>query len=269
MSQIRGDKRIDLGKFVIASIKIKGQKFEILVDPALAWELKKKIRIFQKEKEKEKNTTFKLTVDDVLSISPTTMEDVIEGFMVFHDLKRGDHVSQEELETYFGTTDIKRITAEILLNGELQLTKAQREKFIEEKKKKLINLIARNCINPQTKKPHPPARIERALGEAKVYIDPFNPIEDQVSDIIKKLKPIIPIKMEKIIVSIRLPAQFSGKGYNLIKMFANISKEEWKNDGSFECVAEMPSGIQTEFFEKINKLTRGRAVAQIIETISA
>ena len=42
-----GDKRMSFGKFVIANIKIKNRKYEILVDPDKAWELKKQIRVFQ------------------------------------------------------------------------------------------------------------------------------------------------------------------------------------------------------------------------------
>ncbi|MHA1681699.1 MAG: ribosome assembly factor SBDS [Promethearchaeota archaeon] len=269
MSQIRGDKRLDLGKFVVASIKIKGRHFEILVDPDSAWEVKKRIRMFEKEKEKELGRTYKLTVDDLLSITPIPMEEIIEGFMVFRDLKRGDHVSQDELSEYFETDDIGRITARILLHGDLQLTKTQRNKFVEEKRKKLIDILVKNCVNPQTGRPHPPARIERALEEAKVNIDPFNPIEDQVSDVVKAMRPIIPIKMERVVLSLVIPPQFTGKAYNLINMLATITSEEWKGTGTFECIVEIPSGVQVEFLDKINKITHGRASAKVIETKSA
>lgn len=266
MSMIRGDKRIDFGKFVIASIKRQGGTFEILVDPDKAWEVKKAIRIFQKDREKEKNATYKVTVDDLLSFSKIPMEEIIEGFKIFEDIRRGQHVSEETLEEAFGTKEIRRITAEILLEGELQLTKEQRDKFVADKKKKLIDILTKNCINPQTSKPHPPGRIEKALDETKVSIDPFNPIEDQVRDIVKALKAVIPIKMEQVIMHISVPAEFTGKAYNLITTFASISKEDWKNNGALDLQAELPSGIQVEFLDKLNKLTRGRATTKIVET---
>ncbi|MBD3185512.1 ribosome assembly factor SBDS [Candidatus Bathyarchaeota archaeon] len=269
MSQIRGSKRIDLGKYVIANIRINNKNFEILVDPDTAWKVKKKIRQYEKEKEKELQKTYRLTVDDLLEITPVPMEQVIEGFMVFHDLKRGDHVSEDELQEAFGTDDIARITAEIILNGDLQLTKTQRDKFIQEKLKKLVDILVKNCVNPQTGKPHPPQRIERAIDEANINIDPFNPVEDQVGDIVREMKRIIPIKMEQVVMSLRIPAQFTGKGYNLINMFTSITEEKWKNDGTLECLVQFPSGIQAEFLDKINKLTHGRAQAKIVETKSA
>jgi len=155
--------------------------------------------------------------------------------------------------------------AEILLNGELQLNKEQREKFVSEKKKKLLDILTKNCINPQTQKPHPPQRIERALDEAKVNIDPFNPIEDQVEAIIKALQSIIPIRMERQQMSISIPAEFTGKAYNMVKTLASITKEDWKSSGSVECVVEIPAGISVEFLDKLNKITHGRAMTKIIE----
>ena len=264
-----GDKRMSFGKFVIANIKIKNRKYEILVDPDKAWELKKQIRVFQKEKEKELNRTYKVVRDDVIELSKVPMQEIVESFLVFEDIRRGNKVSNELLEEAFGTDAIDQVVAEILLNGELQLTKEQREKFVSEKKKKLLDILTKNCINPQTKKPHPPARIERALEEAKVNIDPFNPIEDQIDTIVKALQPIIPIRMERTQLNCLIPAEFSGKAFSLIKNLASILKEDWKNNGALECTVEVPAGISVEFLDKLNKLTHGRATTKVIETKKA
>jgi len=120
-------------------------------------------------------------------------------------------------------------------------------------------------INPQTKKPHPPARIERALEEAKINIDPFNPIEDQIDSIVKALQPIIPIRMERTQLSVTIPKEYSGKAFSLIKTLATILKENWKSDGGFECSIEVPAGISVEFLDKLNKLTHGRAMTKVVE----
>ncbi|NMC05754.1 MAG: ribosome assembly factor SBDS [Candidatus Lokiarchaeota archaeon] len=263
--QIRGDKRMDFGKYIIANIRLSGRRFEILVDPDKSWELKKHIRQFQKEKEKELNKTYKVTVDDVIKISKVPMDQIVESYIIFEDIRRGEKMSEDVIADTFKTSDVSRVIAEILLNGELQLNKEQREKFISEKKKKLLDILTKNCINPQTSKPHPPQRIERALEEAKVNIDPFNPIEDQVESIVKALQPIIPIRMERQQLQISIPAEFTGKAYNLVKTLASISKEEWKPTGAVECVVEVPAGISVEFLDKLNKITHGRAMTKIIE----
>ncbi len=263
--QIRGDKRIDFGKYIIANIRIAGRRFEILVDPDKSWDLKKQIRQFQKEKEKELNKTYKVTVDDVLKFSKAPMEQIVESYIVFEDIRRGEKMSEEMVADAFKTDNVSRVIAEILLNGDLQLNKEQREKFISEKKKKLLDILTKNCINPQTQKPHPPQRIERALDEAKVNIDPFNPIEDQVEMIVKALQPVIPIRMERQQMAVSIPAEFTGKAYNLVKTLASITKEDWKPTGSLDCVIEIPAGISVEFLDKLNKITHGRAMTKIIE----
>jgi ribosome maturation protein SDO1 len=261
-----GERRLDFGKYIVANIKLAGRKFEILVDPDKAWDLKKNIRVFQKDKERETNRSYKVTVDDVLELSKVPMQEIMQGHLVFEDIRRGEKMSEEFMVEAFGTEDIRRIIAEILLNGELQLTKEQREKFISEKKKQLLSLLIKNCVNPQTNKPHPQARIEKALEEAKVNIDPFTPIEDQLTDIIRSLKTVIPIKMERAVLSLSVPAEFTGKAYNLITTLASISKENWKDNGVLECVVELPAGMQVEFLDKINKLTRGRTATKVLES---
>ncbi|MEX2717221.1 MAG: ribosome assembly factor SBDS [Candidatus Sigynarchaeum springense] len=263
--QIRGDKRMDFGKYIIAHIKIGGRRFEILVDPDKSWDLKKQIRQFQKEKEKELNKAYKVTVDDVLKFSKVPMDQIVESYIVFEDIRRGEKMSEETIKEAFQTDNVNRVIAEILLNGELQLNKEQREKFISEKKKKLLDILTKNCINPQTQKPHPPQRIERALEEAKVNIDPFNPIEDQVEMVVKALQPVIPIRMERQQMSVSIPAEFTGKAYNLVKTLASITKEDWKSNGSLDCIIEIPAGISVEFLDKLNKITHGRAMTKIIE----
>jgi ribosome maturation protein SDO1 len=227
--------------------------------------LKKLIRQFQKEKEKELNKTYKVTVDDVLKFSKVPMNEIVEAFTIFEDLHRGEKMSEVIIQDTFKTDDIQRVIAEILLNGELQLNKEQREKFISEKKKKLLDILTKNCINPQTSKPHPPQRIERALDEAKVTIDPFNAIEDQIEAIVKALQLIIPIRMERQQMAISIPAEFTGKAFNLLKSLSTIVKEDWKPNGGLECVIEIPAGISVEFLDKLNKITHGRAMSKIVD----
>ena len=47
----------------------------------------------------------------------------------------------------------------------------------EDKRKQVISTIAREGINPQNGLPHPATRIENAMNEAKVKIDPFKSVD--------------------------------------------------------------------------------------------
>ena len=63
----------------------------------------------------------------------------------------------------------------------------------EDKRKLVINKIAREAINPQNGLPHPVQRIENACDEAKVKFDPFTSVDQQVQSALKAIKPLIPI----------------------------------------------------------------------------
>ena len=58
--------------------------------------------------------------------------------------------------------------------GELNLTTEQRKKMISEKRKQLVTFIAKTYVDPRSHLPHPPLRIEQAIEDGRISIDPFN-----------------------------------------------------------------------------------------------
>ena len=78
----------------------------------------------------------------------------------------------EKLIKYFKTTDPTEVAKQILSRGELSLTTDQRRKMVEEKKKQIIQYINKSFVDPKTHVPHPPLRIESAMDEPRVIIDP-------------------------------------------------------------------------------------------------
>jgi len=135
----------------------------------------------------------------------------------------------------------------------------------EEKRKKIISIINVNGVDPKTKLPHPVQRIENAMEEAKVKIDMFKKVEDQVEEILTKLRPILPISFEKKRIHIKFPAEFAGKAYSLLSGFSKPENEDWKNDGSFECEVEIPAGIEADFYDKLNNATKGNIETKIVK----
>ncbi|GAB4310280.1 MAG: ribosome assembly factor SBDS [Promethearchaeota archaeon] len=261
---MHGDKRIDLGKYVIARLSDKKHSFEILVDPKKAWDIKKKIAALQKKRAQEHQST-QLTPRDLLDEHLLDVADVVESNEVFVNLRRGERPPEGELMEFFGTEDFDLICAQILLQGEIQLTVTQREEMTRKKRNKIVTLIARNCINPQARLPHPPTRIDKAMTEAKVKVDPFRTAEEQVPEIVKQLQAIIPIKMETVEVAVKIPASFAAKGYNMVSKFAQVKKDEWANDGSWIAVVDLPAGQQAEFLDRLNKLTHGRVQTKVLK----
>ena len=130
----------------------------------------------------------------------------------------------------------------------------------------MIFLIHRNSIDPGTNLPHPEQRIANALEEAKVRIDEFRSAEDQLQDVVKKLRSILPIRFEIRELQVSIPAQFASKSYSTLKNFGTVLKDEWQNDGSLVSLIELPAGLQQDFFNEINKITHGNAEVKVVRT---
>jgi len=112
-------------------------------------------------------------------------------------------------------------------------------------------------MDPRTKLPHPPKRIEQAMEEAKLSIDPFKEPEDQAKDTIQALRPIMPISMEELRIAVKIPAEYAPKAYGKVKDFGRIEREEWQVDGSWVAVIEMPVGLHGPFLERLGRITQG------------
>jgi ribosome maturation protein SDO1 len=230
---------VSLEKAVTAHLEKGGFRFEVLVDPGAA----------QKIREGRE-----LEVGEDLAVD-----------QIFKDSSKGDRAADENLKKVFGTTDVKTVATAVIKDGEIALTTAQRKEMTEQKRKAIVSEIARNAINPQTKTPHPAARIEMAMEEAKVKIDPFKPVEEQVKHILEALRPIIPIRFEKVNMAVRLKGEDYAKCIGDIRSFGTLKREEWQSNGMWIGVVEMPAGLQTDFMEKLNEKTRGSVEVRLLK----
>lgn len=228
---------VSLDKAVVARYKHGKKIFEILVDPEGA--------------------------DLIRSGAKEEIEGVLAADEIFVEASKGKKATEEDLMEVFSTADLGEIAREIIKEGELQLTTDQRRKKIEEKKKMVVERIAQISINPQTNTPHPSTRIEIAMNEAKVHIDPFKSIDELVSETVKALRPIIPIKIEETDIAIKIPAMYTGQVYELKRNF-EVLNEEWQKDGSFIALVKVPSGMRDELFSFLNRITKGEAQTKIV-----
>ncbi len=230
---------VALDESIIARLKTHGKTFEVFVEPdgALAFKRGDQVK-----------------VENILAV-----EDV------FSDAKNGDRPAEQDVINAFGTTDAIKVAEKIILEGELQLTTEQKKKIQEEKKRQVIAVIARNAINPQTKAPHPPARIEAAMAEAGVHIDPMKRVDEMVNITMKAIRPIIPIRFEEVRVAVKLPPEFAAKAYGSVAKFGNLTKQEWQNDGSWIGVITIPAGMQDELYALLNGLTKGCAETKLLK----
>jgi len=81
------------------------------------------------------------------------IENILAVDDVFEDAKNGDRPTEQDVINAFGTTDALLIAEKIIKDGELHLTTEQKKKIQDEKRNRVISIIATNAINPQTKGP--------------------------------------------------------------------------------------------------------------------
>jgi ribosome maturation protein SDO1 len=190
--------------------------------------------------------------------------EVLAAETIFSDANKGTRVAEEQLRKAFGTTDALKIADVILKKGTLQLTTEQRRKMVEDKRKQIIDFISRQAVDPKTNLPHPPMRIENAMEQIHYPIDPYKPVEEQAKDIVKLLRPILPLKIEQISVGVHIPAEYSARAYGAVKTFGTIKREEWRADGSWYGIVEMPAGSYASFLNKLGEATKGSGEAKIV-----
>jgi ribosome maturation protein SDO1 len=223
---------------VEARLKVKGKDFKVLVDV-------------------DKALNFKRSSEDSGSI-----DNVLAVDQIFYDIKKGLKVSDSDLQGAFGTVDIKEIAEKIVREGEILLPSEYKKEEVEEKKKQVINFLAKNAIDPATGNPHSETRIKGAIEQAGVKIENKS-IEQQITKIVSKLKEILPIKLETKKLKVVVPAVHTGKVYGLLQEYKE--KDEWLSNGDLSCIINLPAGLQLEFYDKLNTITHGSAVVEEVK----
>jgi ribosome maturation protein SDO1 len=214
-------------------LTLDGNKFEILVkpDPALEYKLGKR----------------------------TDLSGVLVSDEIYSDANKGSRAASEKLSKYFKTTDPMEVAVQILSKGDLSLTTDQRRKMVEEKRKQIIQYINKSFVDPKTHLPHPVMRIESAMSEVRLTVDPFKPAEDQAKNVVDALRRILPLKSENLLLTVTIPAQFSGQSYSLLKTTTNFKEEQWLADGSLRVRLEINAGMRSSLLDRIGSISKGTA----------
>ena len=226
-------------KFTTVRLLIEGERFEIMVNPDSA-------------------LSFKMGKD----VEPSQVIAVDE---VFSDSNKGLRVGGEKLKKFFNTENQMAAAIEVLKRGELNLTQEQRKRMTEEKRRAIIATISKNFVDPKTSLPHPPLRIEQAMLEARIVIDPFQDPGEQTKQVVEKLRIILPLKSERVKLLVKVSPQYSGQTIGALKNFGEILKEEWGGDGTLSAIVEIPAGAQPGLLDKLGSATKGAAQVTMVK----
>lgn len=225
-------------KYTLVKYSNHGDKFEILVDP-------------------DKGLSYKKG-------EPVDIRNVLLIDTIFTDSGKGEKASVTKLEEVFGTSDPYEVAAQIFEKGTFNLSTAQRKEILDQKTRQIINIISKTYVDPRTKLPHPPLRIENALSQTRVVIDPFIKAESQVKNIVDAMRPILPMSVESVEIAIKIPAEYSSKSYGIVKDLADIKKDEWTTDGSWVALVSISAAMMGELLDRLGKATQGNLQTKIV-----
>ncbi len=223
----------------VVRYSFEGEKFEILVkpNPALDYKLGKK-----------KDVSAVLVSDEI-----------------YTDSGKGTKPGNEKLLKAFKTEDQTEIAQIILQKGDLNLTTDQRRKMIDEKKKQIVEFVAKTYVDPKTHIPHPPLRIEQAMKDARVSVDPQKSVDEQMQNIVEKLRSIIALKSENLQLEIVVPAQYASQSYSVLKSVGSLKKEESHNNGSLKAILEIPGCARPNVIDRLGSITKGSATVEVMK----
>jgi ribosome maturation protein SDO1 len=183
---------------------------------------------------------------------------------IYTDSGKGTKPSTDKLLKAFKTEDLAEIAQIILEKGDLNLTTDQRRKMIDDKRKQIVEFIVKTYVDPRTHLPHPPIRIEQAMKDGRVSIDPQKNVEEQVKEIVEKLRSIIALKSENLNLEIIIPAQYASQSYAVLKSVGSLKKEEWQNNGSLKAILEIPAAARPNVIDRLGSITKGSASVEVI-----
>ncbi len=201
----------------IVQFKKNGVKLEIMVDPVEAFKFR--------------------------SNRDTPFNGVWTEPGIYVDIKKGLRAARADIEKGTGKTDEEEAAMEIVLHGDIPKPIEMRDAERDQKRRVLINLIHRNAVDPITHNPHPPQRIENAMEEARIKLDEHKDAIALLPEVIKQLRPILPIKFETKEVAIKIPAKYTGKSHGIISKFGKPLRDEYLQDGTRVVVMDIPGGL--------------------------
>ncbi len=211
-------------------------------------------------KSKGKNFEISVHLEEALKVKAGTgnVMSALNMPAIYTDAKRATVASNAELEYAFDTSDVYKIAEQIMKKGEIQKNQEFRDAEKDKKIKQVIDLILRNAVD-QNGRPYTDERIRKAIDQVHFNFD-NKPAEQQMHELITKLATVIPIKIETKKIKLKIPARFSGQVYGMFKDYKE--SEEWLANGDLQVIINIPSGLQIDFYDKLNSVTHGAVMSE-------
>ena len=233
---------ISLDHAVVARLDSHGERFEILVDPRQAALVRQG--------------------------QPVNIEDVVAALNVFGNASKATRASDEALMKVFHTTDFATIARRIIEKGRdpPHCRAAQADDRGKAPSGHHVHCPElRSIPRPGIPTPRPGSKWPwKRRGSISI------PSSTLTSRSRRPSRPFAPSSRSGSRNSgsrSRSPPDFAAKAYGDIAAGSIMEKDEWQKDGSWVCVVRIPAGIQGEFYDLINKLSKGEGQVKILNQV--
>jgi ribosome maturation protein SDO1 len=237
MRQTYDKERISLN---VAKLKTHGENFEVVIEPELAIKFRH---------------------------GEADIRESLKSEHIYREALKGDLASEHVLQEVFKTTDSLKIAEQIIKEGSIQIDDDYKDRLRNDKKRQLIEILVKNTADANTGQPLTATRLNNALTEAKIHLDIFRKVEEQVDETVVKLKPVLPLTFERKILNIRLSANYAPKLYGFVVHRAKVVDEAWLSDGSWSAKVELPAGMVSEVQDELKSKTHGEAEISVEQVV--
>lgn len=189
-----------------------------------------------------------------------SLQDALVDDRVYRNIAKGEVANAAELSGLGGSNDA--ILDTILKNGKYSQTAAEKREHMDKLKREVVNFLHSNFIDPRTRTPHPVTRIEGALAEAKINLDPESDAEHNARKILKKLQLIIRLEESTIDVTVVIPNNKIGQTIGICYSMGTVKGEEYGPENAYIQMVISP-GQYDKLVEQTSSASQGLAVVQI------
>ncbi len=99
-------------------------------------------------------------------------------------------------------------------------------------------------------------RVESALDEIKVNVDPNIPVEKQAADIFKKLIEVMPLRKSEMEATIKVKHQYLGQAHAILHKYCEVRSDSYDNYGASYEVVMLPGDYDPLRLD-LESLTKG------------
>jgi len=180
---------------------------------------------------------------------------VLFADQIFTDSKKGNVAKDKDLKNVFGTNDLTECLKKIVLEGELSVSAKERREDMKRHRQAVIGYLHRTYVDASNL-PHPTTRLEAAVNESKVRLDPSEQVEKQAIDIVKDMSGKLVFRKNTVEYTVAVTHTYARKASSVIYQYCEVNKEDWGANG---CVWTFGIGAPEfdKFMAALNKITHG------------